>query len=253
MTDYPKGRKRFVVAGHSPYMSLVRDYFIKNGWYLVPWDNAQDADLALLGGDLDNTVKHPPLAQIELLLMGTQDVENIVILSSPHLTVPSPDLDKWYPEARATWLYAKCMEHSFFDAYGDDVLSIRPVNIFGPDVDNYFKVWVEQAKTGQIMMSPGNPLHKSTFTHQDDFLDSLIYLYSFGIGKVIDTGFEKMTYQNFLRNIWKFTNGTNSEPIIQSIQNPVWHHESNRKLELLNWKPKHSVRSSLFSTIVGGV
>lgn len=249
MSDYPKGRKRFTVAGDSPYLALVRDYFIRGGWYLLPWDKAGDADLALIGADLNNIVSHPPLAQIELLLMGTQDVDNIVILSSPHLTVRSPDLDKWRKGERATWLYAKCMEHSFFDAYGSDVLSIRPINIFGPDVDNHFKTWLEQARAAQTMTCFGNPLHKSTFTHQDDFLECITYLQNMGVGNVVDTGFEEMTYQNFLRNIWKFTNGSDLEPTIASTQNPVWHHSSNRRLELLNWKSKYSIRSALFETI----
>lgn len=247
---YPKGRKRFTVAGDSPYLAMVRDHLIAQGWYLLPWINSADADLALLGVDLNNEHTHMPLAQIEMMLMGTYEVENIVLLSSPHLTVPNPSLDRWDTEARATWLYAKCAEHAFIDAYGNNVLSIRPVNVFGPDLDNYFSDLIKNARNGNLLVSPARLDTKDNFLYQDDFLDAFMFLLDQGISYPLDLSGGEMTYRNLLRNVWKFIHGADEEPEMQGIDNPVWAHQPKlERLSNLKWKPKYSVRSGLFEAV----
>lgn len=244
---YPKDRTKFVVAGVSPHLSLVRDYFIRQGWALIPWSDAEAADIAIIGADLNLEYPHPPVAQIEMQLMNV--VDSAVVLSSPLLTVPNPQIDDWGDKARATWLYAKTAEHMFTSVRRAPSLAVRPVNVYGPTTNNEIvSNAISEAKIGSpVLWSPGRLTLKNTFIREEDFLDALHFLIISGRYGRVDISGGEMTYQNVLRSIWKFINGSETEPRVMSSEHEYFEFLANvNELDVMGWKPKYSVRSGLF-------
>ena len=248
---YPKGRKRFVVAGDSPYLALTRDFLISEGWYLLSWDAASDADLALLGVDLDSNTSYMPLAQIEMMALGTEHTKSVVMLSSPYLTIRTPDIDEWGDTVRATWIYAKAAEEAFLNRYpAKTIRCIRPVNVIGPDLNNNFSFLFRYIKQGNDELLTSILDHKDTFIHQEDFLDAFRHLLTADEFGAIDVSGGEMTYRNFLRNAYKFVNGANAEPRLLSEKVRDYKFEADLiKLNRSGWKPKYSVRGALFDVM----
>lgn len=244
--SYPKGRTKFVVAGVSPYLSMVRNHLIHSGWQLIPWSESLAADYAIIGADLNCESDHPPVAQIEMQLMNI--CGGTVILSSPLLTVPNPDLNEWSPEARATWLYAKTVEHMFDVAHNTlPTLAVRPVNVYGPSIKkDVVACAIANSVACKELYTPGRSTRKNTFIYETDFLDALDHLITAGASGNVDISWGEMTNQNVLRTIWKFINGADLEPTIISEQLPWYDFLANVDvLEELGWKPQYSVRAGL--------
>lgn len=232
--------------GVHPLLGLVRDHFIKRGMALVPWEGSEEPDFCLIGADISPDTSMP-LAQLELQKMHVKDL-NAVVLSSHHvLTKPSL-------HTTAAHLYARCAEYEFYNnrTIQPQTLIIRPCNVFGPSVANFIPRAIIKAKQKAPLVSPGAPKQLGYFIWEEDFLRCIDHLLdnSAPSGTYDVTSSEQMSYDNVLRNIWKFVNDNNTEPKIQHLKSSsVDYLPDVTKLEGLGWKPKTSIRSGLFRMV----
>lgn len=256
-----KNRTKFTVEGTHPLLGLVRDHFISRGLALVPLSD--EPDFCLVGAVLTEGETHPPLAQLELQKMLV-DGKPVVLLSTQdfHISADSDSREDscvgisplWTPERRAMCLYALAAEHVFLDRDARTIV-VRPYNVYGPDI-----TWglvhdaIVASKNGEKLINPRNAWCSSSFIHQDDFLkaiDLLLKNEADGIFNVASA--EQVTYINLLRNIWKFINGAEEEPEIESDPVPIYIENDLPRIVKLHkvtgWMPKTSLRSGIFKMV----
>lgn len=237
-----KGRTKFSVAGMHPLLTLVRDHFIYKGFALVPWGD--EHDFSLIGADIGEE-EHPPLAQLELQKMQVGD-KPVLLLSTPKVFV--------YPfvptEVAGARVYALAAEYMF--GLGE-CLSIRPYNVYGPDVHGgLVHNTIGAARRGDPTLKVPSSKVFTSFLHQDDFLKIIDKLLAIKARGVMDVGSaHRVTYGHTVHNIWQFVAPTDTkDPTIEYIDS---FHAGVPELEtleqLLGWLPKTSVRSGVFKML----
>ena len=244
---YPKvaDRPTFTVAGDSPHLPMVRDHLIRSGWVLVPWHGDQ-ATLSVIGADLDCKTTHMPLAQIEMQLMN---VGEVLLLSSPMLTIPDANFQKFNTPARATYLYAAAAEHMF--EQNTPCTIVRPVNVFGPNCPSFITDAIRDARNNLSLQAPALRSGKNTFIYEKDFLDAIDFIIKSCPGATYDISGEEMSYQNVLRTIWKFIHRPTSEPEYCLYEDHSAEYMADiTALDSLGWTPKTSIRSAIFDMII---
>lgn len=253
-----KNRTKFAVAGIHPLLSLVRDHFIKKGFALVPWE--EEPDFCLIGAKLQSE-EHPPVAQLELQKMQVAD-KPVVLLSSGSVYVDSRGeypYAEHHPvgytvdtsvELKNSVVYSLVAENIFA---GDNTLILRPFNVYGPDITwDIIHDTIQKSKRGE-QLSHGNRFAKTTFIHQDDFLEAVYKLVTSKMAGVYNVGtLDIVSYGNLFRNIWKFIYGSETEPFIDFQENPhpILHSPNvNKLISFIGQPHKKSLRAGLFEMV----
>lgn len=254
-----KGRIKFTVAGVHPLLSLVRDYFIKRGLALVPWD--EEPDFCLIGAELEGET-HPPLAQLELQKMQVRNTP-VLLLSTNKFYLDERDSAResssvgYSPvyddaEHRATCLYAMAAEHMFMEREGRTAV-VRPFKVYGPDITwGLIHDTINASRRKETLQNPHNDWASTSFVHQDDFLRAVDMLMNKKANGIFNVGSEEdTTYVNALRNIWKFVNGADTEPEINHTSCPFEYDlpRTREIREATGWKPRISLRSGIFKMV----
>lgn len=254
-----KGRTKFTVAGMHPLLGLVRNHFISRGLALVPWD--EEPDFCLIGAEIEDEA-HPPLAQLELQKMQVGD-KPVMLLSTNIPVMSSEDFREdsclvvnpsWPASVRSTAIYSIAAEHLFCNREGL-TLVVRPFHVYGPDINwGLIHDSIIASKKQEPLSEPGTSFTATSFIHQDDFLkavDLLLKKKVYGVVNVCSG--EMITYTNLLRNIWKFINGSDTEPVILLSDNKAvaeWEVPQIVKLQKeTGFSPKISLRSGLFKMV----
>lgn len=174
-----KGRTTFAVAGMHPLLGLVRDYFIRQGLALVPWDTTPD--FALIGAEIGRE-DHPPFAQLELIAMQTQDIPVLLLSSSsvywycdkgpraPFTETQANLYVKGPQKALARPLYALGAEQLLVPRPAP-TLAVRPFNVYGPSIlQGVVHTFLTRAMQGKYLPIYGAGYQTRAFLYEADFL-----------------------------------------------------------------------------------